>query len=106
MAFNFFFALKKSIWKGFLPIIYPLFKALKKLLKSQSNFLQDLPFHLSDVELDFHLSMAILQPEKFSRKVAKLLSKANDNAIKNQINRKLKNVTLISSYHKNLNRCQ
>ena len=72
-------------------------------MKSQSNFLKDLPFQLSEVEIYFHLNMAILQPEKFSRKVGKLLSKANSNSIKNQINKKLKNVTMISKIHKKIN---
>jgi hypothetical protein len=95
MSFNLLFALKKSIWKGFLPIVYPLYRILKKLMKSESKFLKEMPFQLTDIEIDFHLNMASLFPEKFARKVGKLLAKTENTFIKNQLNRKIKILSMI-----------
>ena len=90
---NYYLALKKAIWKGYMPILKPLYKALSKLFKNQSQFFKDFVINLVTFEVEFYLAIAPICPELFARKVPKLINKVSDPNVKKSFSKILKNVT-------------
>ena len=95
VAFNFYFGLKRAIWKGYYPIVNMIFKILKRLIRTKKEI--EFPISYNSIKLEVFSFMAVFHREKTFKKLEKLSKTLTIDGEKACANIIMKNLTIHSS---------
>mmetsp|Transcript_38130 Transcript_38130/g.34085 ORF Transcript_38130/g.34085 Transcript_38130/m.34085 type:complete len:112 (+) Transcript_38130:2-337(+) len=92
IAFSLYFGFKKSIWKGYYPIVRQIYKILKKFLKDRGDQIK-FPVDINAIRLEYLQYESHANAERAYAKISKLFKVCGNEQLRQAMNITSKNMS-------------